>query len=48
LEICEKWRDVTGSRSRDYSVGQAVSDSLEARELSLRKAKLERVTVVRL
>jgi hypothetical protein len=40
-------RDVTGSRSRDYSAGQSVLDSLEARELSLREAKLERVTVVK-
>ena len=38
---------MTGSRSRDYSAGQAVLDSLKAGELSLRKAKVERVTVVK-
>ncbi len=35
------------SRSRDNSAGQAVLDSLKARELGLRKAKVERVTVVK-
>ena len=39
---------MTRSRSRDYSAGEAVLDPLEARELSLRKAKVERVTVVKL
>ena len=38
---------MTRSRSRDYSAGQAVLDPLEARELSLRKTKVERVTVVK-
>jgi hypothetical protein len=38
---------VTRSRSRDYSASKAVLNSLEARELSLRKAKVERVTVVK-
>jgi hypothetical protein len=37
---------MTGSRSRYYSSGQAVWDSLKVIELSLRKAKVERVTVV--
>ncbi len=38
---------MTRSRSRDYSASKAVLNSLEARELSLRKAKVERVTVVK-
>jgi hypothetical protein len=36
---------VTRSRSRDSSAGKAVLDSLQARELSLRKAKVERERV---
>ena len=39
---------MAGSRSRDNSAGKAVLDSLEARELSLRKAKVERVAIVKL
>ena len=35
------------SMSRDNSAGQDVLDSLKARELGLRKAKVERVTVVK-
>ena len=35
------------SRSRDYSAGQAVLDSLKARELGLRKAKVEGFTVAK-
>ena len=39
--------DVTRSRSGDNSADPAVLDSLKARELGLRLAKVERVTVVK-
>jgi hypothetical protein len=39
--MSEKSRGVSGSMSPDYSACQAVLDSVEVKELSVRKVKVE-------